>query len=277
MTQTLILMCPICGSEAAETLGVTGSINTSSNAAVILQCDDCSTVYLSPRPNQATGLAKPPLTPVLTVRRVKRWTTGTSHIARVLCVDCLGEAELEVVRSAGASGWSVESIDSIELIEGINTDKVNGHYDLILMLRSLESASQPVALLQQLVPLLGDAGTIVIVTDNAGSSCFNVFGGRHWSPYRFPLTLQHFTKESLEALYRKSGLAVLSVHSSSSARVWMESCAVGLRDWGFAACATHVLENRWFLPTVLATVVEGVAQTRGRGSILVSRVTKVRD
>ncbi|MEX0734141.1 MAG: methyltransferase domain-containing protein [Steroidobacteraceae bacterium] len=243
-TFTLMLRCPICASDEADTLGVTGSDVGSPDATVIMRCEDCSAVYLSPR---ASGPDRSPLASVDTLfsrSRLRRWSRGLPASAKILCVtpaDCIPES---------------------------------GGYDLILLSRSLESADDPSALLRQAAGLLAPGGRVVVIGGNAASSCFALFGGRHWNGYQFPQTRLQLTPAALRRASTNAGLRIIKIATESDAQAWLHSTANWLHDWDLSPALVHLLTGRWLLPQAVAALLEGLAAARGRAALLVAQLER---
>lgn len=286
-SRTLMLRCPTCGSDAADTLGVTGDVNGSPEAAVVMRCEECSTVYLSPAPIEHAG--SPPRLPAsaLTRRRIHRWTRGLPPGARILCVDGpTGEYRAALSR-AGDRGWVIESMDLAQRSAELGTAGVAireasagdglpepGAYDLILLPRSLESALDPSALLTRVAGLLASGGRVVAIVNNAGSSCFAAFGGRHWSGYQYPNTRQHLTPQALRWLGSSVGLRIRELDTVFAPDTWLASMANWLRDWGASDGVIRLLSGRWLVPAAMTAILEGIAAMRGRGSLLVAQLAR---
>lgn len=242
---TLMLRCPVCASDAADTLGVTGSLGGSLDATVVMRCEDCTAVYLSPATSGPA--ATPPASADIpfTPRRLRRWARGLPAGAKILRAD--------------ATARLPES----------------GTYDLILLSRSLESADDPGARLRQAAGLLAPAGRVVVFAGNAASSCFAVFGGRHWNGYQLPQTRQQFTPEALRRLCANAGLRVAMQTTASAADAWLHSTANWLRDWSARPALVRLFTGRWLLPRAVAALLDGLAVARGRGALLVARLERM--
>jgi ubiquinone/menaquinone biosynthesis C-methylase UbiE len=154
-------------------------------------------------------------------------------------------------------------------IDGSTSPPESGSYDLILMTRSLESAVDPSALLRHASRLLSDRGRAVVVGRNADSSCFTVFGGRHWSGYQFPGTRQQLTPDSLRRATANAGLRVEHLRTRFASNVWLRSTANWLQDWGAGPAIVSLFTGRWLVPQMVSALLETLAVARGRGSLLV--------
>lgn len=265
---TLLLRCPVCASDAADTLGVTGTPGGLLNATVVLRCEDCLTVYLSPVADGVVG--SPPGLPasVLTKRFVNRWTRSLPSGAMVLCVDHAPEELVSLLSQAGHRDLVISGTEPRYPSSGA------GGFDLILLPHSLEAVNDPNALLGQMADLLADGGRIVVIASNAGSSCFGAFGGRHWSGYHLPGTRQYLAPDALRRLGEKAGLSVTQLDTLFVPDAWLKSIANWLRDWGAGKTVTTLCIGNWLLPQAITSILEAVASMRGRGSLLVAQLER---
>ncbi len=218
LDSTLLLACPVCQSDLAETLGVAGGGGDGEpGAAVVMCCGECGTVYLTP-PGPAAPDDAPP--------------------------------------------------------EFRNPSGDGARYELIVLDLSLERALEPAELLREVARSLSTGGRIVVIADNAKSSCFAAFGGRHWWGYARPGVRQQFAAEGLAHLAAASGLQTRSIATRFSAKAWLESMKRWLRDWGAGAGLTAALTGRWLVPLAIAGAVESLAVLRGRGAVLVVEMVR---
>jgi hypothetical protein len=142
-------------------------------------------------------------------------------------------------------------------------------FDRILLPLTLESCQHPAELLDHAAKLLADHGRIETVIGNTTSSCFRVFGGRHWYGYRFPASRQHFGVESMVVLAQKSGLRITKQRSVASPAFWLLSMRNLLKDWGANSATIGIVTGPWLIPWLVASLIEVIALMRGRASILV--------
>ena len=243
---TLILDCPVCHSDGAETLGVTGAMGNSLASTVVMQCDACETVYLSPM----NEVRKPD--DVLddqaysgAIRRAKQSVASNTR-------------------------FLVAGADEAELL-AMNGD---ASLDQVLLPLTLEGSVDPVALLEHAERLLDDDGVVDIVVANAGSSCFNFFGGRHWYGYRFPCVRRQFTLKSIETLASRSGLRIFKSGQNASAAMWLKSMRNALEDWDTNSVLAFLLAGPWGVPQLLALLLESIASLRGRASLMYVQLRK---
>jgi len=266
---TLYLHCPICESDVGETEGLAGPMDGSPDGVVIMRCGECTSIYLSPARDVLGG--SPPSLPVSVLRmnRIRTWTRGLPSTARVLCVDCASERHLRAFARAAGTDWAIEGTESNSRISHSSDS-----YDLIVLSHTLESVREPVELLRHLKLLLASGGRVVVIVSNVGSTGFRVFGGRHWSGYEYPATRQHFNADALHRLGKNAGLSVRNVTTMFASQSWLRSVKNWFRDWGVVEGWVSVVAGRWLVPQVIAAAIEGLAQLRGRGSLLVAELEK---
>ncbi len=235
---TLMLLCPVCGSDAADTLGVTGKLSDPLDATVVMRCDDCATAYLSPAPLPPAAPARPLADAAATRRLLGHWAKGVGVESRILVID-----------------------DAATVPE-------SGHYDFILLPGSLESADDPNALLGHVRGLLAERGEIIVTLGNAASSCFTIFGGRHWDGYQNPGVRQQLTPKAMRRLSASAGLRIARLETRFGSRSWLRSTRNWLQDWGAGRALVGLLTGPWVLPQLAAMLLEAQAVARGRGASL---------
>ncbi|MGH8196968.1 MAG: methyltransferase domain-containing protein [Steroidobacteraceae bacterium] len=150
----------------------------------------------------------------------------------------------------------------------------SGGYDLILLSRYLESADDPSAALRRAAGLLAPGGRAVVIGSNAASSCFALFGGRHWNGYQFPQTRLQLTPAALRRASTNAGLRIIKIATESDAQAWLHSTANWLHDWDLSPALVHLLTGRWLLPQAVAALLEGLAAARGRAALLVAQLER---
>lgn len=239
---TLILDCPVCHADAAETIGVAGGGDT--EASVIMCCEECETVYLTPPPGPSPSRPMPLPERSPTARQLRRWARGLRSDARAIHVDAAGALP------------------------------ERGSFELVVLDHALECALEPGALLRSAADLLAAGGRILVVTDNARSSCFAIFGGRHWTGYAPGRARQQLTAVGLERLCAQCGLHARRVSTQYAAQAWLDSARCWLLDWGIGRVPSALLAGRWFVPALLAGMVESLAMLRGRGVVLVAELER---
>jgi SAM-dependent methyltransferase len=209
-----------------------------------MTCLECATVYLAPPPGRAHARSAPATQRTPTDRRLRRWA-GTPR--------------------PGSRFVRVDTPDALPR---------DGSFELVVLDRVLERTPDPARFLLEAVRLLSDDGHLIVISDNAGSSCFAVFGGRHWSGYAASGVRQQFGAESLVRLCMASGLRTSRVSTRFSADAWLDSAGSWLRDWRVGRSLRAVLIGRWFMPLLVAGFLESLALLRGRGALLVTDLVR---
>src|SRR6185369_1260610 len=218
----------------------------------------------------------------LEARRVLKWCRDLPADARILDVGCGDGFHLRLLKDYGQPGWSLVGADTDERAVraaraaglAVHHGKVEqltlpaNSYHLILMVMTVEHLSDPVGVLRAVRKLLVPGGKVVIVTDNAGSPDFRIFGGRHWGGYHFPRHFHLFTKSTLRRLAEVSGFTPERVSTALSPVNWVYSVRNWLDDWG----APRWLVNRFSLKSAPAlaagTLLDLPLKLIGRGAIL---------
>jgi len=248
-TATLMIHCPVCGSDGGETLGVTGAVDPALQSAVVMACERCDTVYLSPPPERSASVDADAETDSVYARSIRRLKQGMPANSRVFC--------------AGADPRSL-----------LSRDPGAGRFDRILLPLALESADDPAVMLAHAVSLLEAGGQADVLVGNASSTCFRLFGGRHWYGYRYPRVRQCFRAEGIRVLAARQGLGVSGTRTLFAPGAWLASARNWLRDWGAGRFLTALLTGPWGVPWLVASLIESVALLRGRGSVLVVHLQK---
>ena len=122
--------------------------------------------------------------------------------------------------------------------------------------------------------LLEAGGQVDVLIGNNNSTCFSIFGGRHWFGYRYPQVRQSFRTEGIGTLAVGRGLQVADSQTLFVPGAWLVSARNWLRDWGAGRFATALVTGPWGVPWVVAALIESVAVLRGRGSVLVVHLQK---
>lgn len=244
VSSTLLLDCPVCRSDSAETLGVAGGGENESEAAVVMRCAECDAVYLTPPRHPQSGSPAAASQRSSTARQLRRWTPRSADAARTARITASGKLPQD------------------------------GNYDLIALDHALEYARDPGELLRAAANSLSPGGRILVIADNAGSSCFTVFGGRHWSGYSAGGVRQQLTADAVARLCAESRLRATRVSSRFAAAAWLDSARSWLRDWGVTSGLAAVLAGRWLIPAIVAGTLEAIAAFRGRGTILVAELVR---
>jgi hypothetical protein len=150
----------------------------------------------------------------------------------------------------------------------------DGGYDLVALDQALERARDPAALLHSAVRLLSRGGRILVICANVRSSCFAVFGGRHWSGYAIAGARQQLTAEAVRRLCAGAGLRAERLRTRFAAKAWLESTRSWLRDWGAGSLLVSIVTGRWAVPAAIASLIEAIAVVRGRGALLIGELLR---
>src|SRR5262245_49244719 len=259
--------CCLCEREEADPVAVGEDFeyHTAPDSFLAMRCRHCGLLYLDPRPApEELDRIYPPsyhafdfspkrygivfrIRRRLEARRLLSWCRGLSDGARILDVGCGDGFHLRLLRDFGNPSWTLEGVD-------VNPDAVKAgrdagltihhgeierlglpsdHYDLVLLIQTIEHLPDPPAILAAIHRLLRPGGRVVIVTDNADSLDFRFFSGRHWGGYHFPRHWNLFTRKTLRMLAEKVGLEVADLTTQVSPVNWVYSIRNLLVDWGF--------------------------------------------
>lgn len=144
---------------------------------------------------------------------------------RLLDVGC-GTGDLAAVFIR--HGWSASGIEpswraaqharaaGVDVITGTLADApwAEGEFDAIVFNHSLEHINDPARAIADAARLLRPGGLLAIAVPNFGSWHRRLFGSA-WFQLDLPRHLQHFDRDSLEALVRGAGLRTVDVGAAS--------------------------------------------------------------
>ena len=305
MTQGLQLEavdCCICGSRASMPLAIGEDFEyrTSDDSFLVRRCDDCSLVYLDPRPaasefgriypsnyhafaftKESFGLVHR-VRERLEARRMLRATRGLGDGATILDVGCGDGFHLDLLRRYGNPSWRLLGVDldprAVQrarsrglqvLLGGLDDVGVeHGSVDLALCIQTIEHVADPAALLLGVRRVLRPEGRALIVTDNTGSLDFRLFQHRHWGGYHFPRHWNLFDKTSIGKLALKSGLKVESLQTITSPVNWTYSVRNWIDDWGGPRWLVNCFSLGSPVSLAVFTVWDLGHQLFGRGALL---------
>jgi SAM-dependent methyltransferase len=265
--------CCLCACDDSQPIAVGEDFEyrTAPNEFLMVKCRRCGLVYLNPRPSEAEteriypetyhafGFKASEYGLIYRVRRwleskrLLRWCRGLPSQARILDVGCGDGFHLELLRDFGRKEWRLAGLDldfravaaaqsrGLDVDQGdlLSVDLAPGSYDLILLIMTIEHVADPVGVLARVAELLVPGGRVVLVTDNAGSPDFRIFGGRHWGGYHFPRHTYLFNRATMRRLAATAGLAVERLTTGASPVNWVYSLRNWIDDWR---------GPRWLLP-----------------------------
>jgi SAM-dependent methyltransferase len=294
--------CCLCRHEVADPIAVGEDFEyrSSPDTFLALRCAECGLVYLNPRPAMSElGKIYPPEYHAydfsvrrfglvyrarrrLEARRVLAWCHGLGSDARILDVGCGDGFHLQILRDFGHPTWELEGVEpdaraaavarraGLDVHQGTIQDLELpvSHYDVALLIATLEHVDDPVAVLTSVRSLVRPGGKICIVTDNVATVDFRMFGRRHWGGYHFPRHWNLFDRHTLRVLAERSGLQVEKITTAISPVNWVYSVRNLLTDWG----APRWVIDRFGLGAAgtlaVFTLVDALNQVFRRGALL---------
>jgi SAM-dependent methyltransferase len=294
--------CCICDHEDADpvAIGEDFEYRTSPDVFRAVRCRTCSLVYLDPRP-APSEMARiyPPeyhaydFSPEkfgvvygvrrrLEAHRVLSWCKGLPDDARILDVGCGDGFHMGLLRDFGSRDWVIEGVEPDPkaaaiarkagfLVHESPVERValpDGSYDLALLVMTIEHVHDPCTVMAAIRRSLKPGARLVIVTDNVETPDFAMFGGRHWGGYHFPRHLHLFSKATLAALARKSGMNVLDIGTMVSPVNWTYSMRNLLADWGAPSLVYDRLSLHSAPALAAFTALDIPWNIAGRGAIL---------
>jgi SAM-dependent methyltransferase len=298
-----VTACCACGDAPSEPVAIIDDFDfrTSPDTFLSLRCAECGSMYVSPAPAETGSQRLYPPSYYATssagalrglrvwarnrreARRLAQWCRGLDQGARILDVGCGGGLHLSLLRGLGGHRWRLEGVDPNETAVQIartaglevHRDKVErlyrpGQYDLVLLIRTLEHAFDPAAVLAAVRSALRPGGHAVVVVNNLASPSFALFAGRHWGGYDAPRQRRLFTTDGLSRLARRSGLELASLSTLASGDAWTRSVHRMLRDWGAPGWLVDRFGGKSILAVAGFGILDAMLRLRGRGALAVA-------
>lgn len=294
--------CCVCDLEDAQPIGAGEDFEyrTSADTFSALQCNRCGLVYLNPRPDvcefetiypptyHAFDFSEKDFGVVYKIRsrleakRLLSWCADLPENARILDVGCGDGFHLNLLKKYGRESWQLEGVDldrrAVEMAEksglkvhlgSIETLRLpKNHYDLALMIQTVEHLEKPPEILAAIKNVLKTGGKLVIVTDNTDSLDFKFFKNRYWGGYHFPRHWNLFNRNSLRKLAARVDFETIDLATQVSPVNWVYSIHNWLADRG----KPRWLINQFTLKSTVSlsafTMLDIGLQKIGRGALL---------
>ena len=255
--------CPLCHEDDAlpAAVGEDFAERRSAETFIAMRCRRCGVLYLDPRPQLSHDDAPEwgPLRSIL--NHAVRTIPGAPNATAVV----VGGCDADLTGELRARGY----LDVRAVGEDAVAEMPERSVDLAILAGTLERATNPGGLLSDVQRVLRPGGCAVIVVANAGSAERAVFGGRHWSGYRFPRRYTFFDRGALATLVARAGLHVLRLRSTAHGASWLDSLQNVANDYGRTRTANEKFRERpWMLR--IAAGVDRAASVFDRGALLVA-------
>lgn len=294
--------CGVCGLDRGTEVGAgyDYEYKTAPDIFHAMQCPECGTVYLNPRPDLSEfSHIYPPsyhsldFTPQnysfvhkirsrLEASRLLRYCRGAPPGARILDVGCGDGFHLRLLKEFGDASWQLEGVDiDARAVARASSSGLNVHvgtiedlnlpadsYDVLYTLQTIEHVADPSNLMAVAFRLLRPGGRLVIVTDNTASLDFWLFRRRYWGGYHFPRHWNLFNAASITRLGERVGFRTESVQTIVSPVNWTYSIHNLLVD--LQAPVWLIRQFTLKSPGTLAafTILDTILQKFGRGALL---------
>ncbi len=300
--------CCVCDSDDATQIG-TGEdfeYHTSPDKFAVSQCNYCGLVYLNPRPAvseferiypsnyHAFDFSEEDFGIIYKVRsrleakRILSWCGRLPDNARIIDIGCGDGFHLRLLKEYGNKNWKLEGLDidqrAAKMAEktGINVhlgsigeiDLPTDHYDLAIMVQTIEHVARPDEALRSVRDILKPGGTLIIVTDNTGSLDFSIFMDSHWGGYHFPRHWNLFNRVSLTKLAEKTGFEVARMTTQVSPVNWVYSIHNRLVDRGWPDWLINQFTLKSTISLSVFTAIDVAMRIIGRGGLLNAALKK---
>ncbi len=218
----------------------------------------------------------------LEARRLLSWCRDLGDDARILDVGCGDGFHLGLLREFGNPAWKLEGIDLDARAVKIGRDNgldiehgtigsaglSNDHYDLVILIQTVEHVADPTLLLLEIRALLRPGGRLVIVTDNTDSLDHRIFKKRHWGGYHFPRHWNLFNKSNIRKLALNTGFEVEKLQTQVSPVNWTYSIRNHLVDRNAPKWIFECFSLRSTVALGFFTVFDTFFQFFGNGALL---------
>ena len=234
------MRCPVCSGDAlrVEHENVFDFEHGTSSASSFARCNACESLVQAPAPSAEDLLRAYPADyrphtvahdvrsrAVASLKKIqaKRLVTSLAqHLpkdksARILEIGCgaghflvaLKEAGYTHVEGADMSAAGRSSLDAHGIpfhVLNVDDAMVEGAFDTIVMLYSIEHVRDPVAVLKRIHEHLAPSGTVVLLTPNPASLSAQVFS-RYWSGIHAPRHVVVVSPKGMTLLANQAGFA----------------------------------------------------------------------
>ena len=230
-----IVSCPVCGENSFIPFIQCKDFSISKETFNIVSCAKCSFVLTNPRPAESEigkyynsdiyishHANKGGVIPWIYRKiRDKQFVNKTNLIksyfnTEVSLLD-IGCGTGDFLKYCGIFGWKTIGVEpdpdarkqamdkGLDVYEPQHLDNIKTQYDVITMWHVLEHVHSLDERLAQLVRLVKDDGIIIIAVPNLQSFDAKYYK-EYWAAYDVPRHLSHFSRESIDKLFRKYNL-----------------------------------------------------------------------
>ena len=300
--------CCICEHAGSKIIGSGEDYeyHTTPDTFYVSQCDNCSLVFLNPRPSVSEfETIYPPnyhafdfslekfgfvyrVRALLEAKRALKRCDGLTDRAHILDVGCGDGFHLKLLRKYGNKTWILEGVDfdkralkalsnsgikvHLGTVEELNLTDEN--YDLVFLIQTIEHVEKPDKVLSAIYRLLKKGGKLVIVTDNTDSLDFKFYKRRYWGGYHFPRHWNLFNKKSLKLLAKKTKFDIEDMTTIVSPVNWVYSIHNSLVGNKKPQWLIERFTLKSFFSLFVFTIVDFVLQKFGKGALLQATLRK---
>jgi SAM-dependent methyltransferase len=295
-------VCPVCGIASADAklvFDTTASITGTPFHSRLVECRDCTHVYLNPQPTweelgsfygeSYSGYEAAPEGDAPFRQQITQVPAGTeiSHIpvvpgGRFLDIGC-GTGDL--IAAMATLGMQAEGVEPVRLaverarrlgrkvfygtLEEAKYEEDS--FDSMSMIHVFEHVPQPLPLLRLCHRILKPGGSITVGVPNFDSAVFRLVGNG-WGGLQLPVHLHHFRMRSLEDVARRCRFAI-EKSFTESLTPFVERELVNWLRRRFYIPARLLLWTHVMRP--IASYVAARGNATGGGEAIVLRLRKV--
>lgn len=233
--------CDYCGSDSRSLVFQARDVNYHLGGVFdIVKCNDCSLVYLSPRPDEVELTNFYPDAYTCFKPGGRPSSLGAGHPLSVAAhslglrsgrICDVGAGAGDFLAAARGSGWEVAGIEPNEYARRV-CDQTLGekavfgsweaasfppdYFDAVTLWHVMEHLSSPAEMLRRIRRVLKPGGLLGLAVPNFDSFERRLWGP-HWIAMEIPRHLYHFTIDTLRSYLEKYGFQVMSAHQTPGA------------------------------------------------------------
>ena len=279
--------CPCCGEKDYKEYahGYDYIYQTSADKFKFVRCNNCSVLFLNPRPAPTElDIIYPPeftiyhrdkktithtIINFLLSRRASYLTKMLGDRAKILDAGCGNTVFLDCLKKISKE-WDLYGndidINTCDKISAAGYTSLCGKFeelilaenffDMIFFKHIIEHLDNPRAALSKAFLILKSGGELVIETPNFDSLDARIFRSGTWEGYHFPRHWTIFNAQTITNLGEKEGFKVKSVDFLTNPFFWIQSVHNLLKSKGFPSWVVNFFKTPNFISLSFATILD---------------------